>query len=93
MVISKTDVEHIAKLAHLAVSEEEKAMLAKQLDDIFEYARELDKLDTGGIEPTAHAIPQKTPFREDDIDPFPNREQIINNAPDEENSFFSVPKM
>ncbi|MFH1429365.1 MAG: Asp-tRNA(Asn)/Glu-tRNA(Gln) amidotransferase subunit GatC [Candidatus Margulisiibacteriota bacterium] len=93
MVISKTDVEHIARLANLAVSEEEKELLTKQLDDIFEYASELNKLDTEGIEPTAHAIPQKTPFREDVVDPFPNRQQLINNAPDEENGFFAVPKM
>jgi aspartyl-tRNA(Asn)/glutamyl-tRNA(Gln) amidotransferase subunit C len=93
MVISNKDVEHVAKLSHLAVSEEQTALLTKQLDEILVYAEELNKLDTSGIEPTAHAIPQKTPFREDKIVMFENREQLLANAPDRDNDFFGVPKM
>jgi len=92
-VISRHDVEHVSLLAHLAVSEAEKELLTNQLDEIFDYAQTLNSLDTGSIEPTAHAIPQQTPFREDDVMPFDNREQLLRNAPDEENGFFGVPKM
>ena len=92
-MISKQNVEQIAKLSHLAVSETEKDMLTSQLDQIFEYASALNKVNTDGIEPTAHAIPQPTPFREDTVNRFAHRDALLSNAPNRENDFFGVPKM
>ena len=63
MSISEKDVEHIAYLARLELSPQEKILFTKQLGNILEYAQKINHLDTGGINPTAHAIPIETLFR------------------------------
>ena len=93
MTINLQDIDHVAKLSHLAISDADKTLLVKQLDDILEYANQLNKIDTNNVEPTAHAIPQQTAFREDEITIFANRDQLLANAPDAENGYFAVPKI
>jgi aspartyl-tRNA(Asn)/glutamyl-tRNA(Gln) amidotransferase subunit C len=82
-VVTKKDVEHVAKLARLGLSEEEKDLFAKQLSAILEYAENLKQLNTKDIPPTSHAIPMKNVFREDKVVPCQNPEDIIVNAPEE----------
>ena len=89
----KIDVEHVAKLARLGLSEEEKKLFSDQLSAILEYAEVLKKLDTKGVPPTAHAIPMKNVLREDKVDPCKNVDDILANAPEEEAHMFKVPRI
>ena len=89
----KIDVEHVAKLARLGLSEEEKKLFAEQLSAILEFADNLKKLDTTDVPPTAHAIPMKNVLREDEVDPCPNANEILANAPEEETHMFRVPRI
>ena len=87
------DVEHVARLARLGLSEEEKKLFAEQLAAILEYADNLKKLDTANVAPTSHAIPMKNIFREDIATPFDKIEDIVANAPEEEEHMFRVPRI
>lgn len=93
MAISKKDVEHVAKLARLGLSEAEKDLFASQLSNILEYAETINKLDTSKVQPTSHVIPMKNVLREDRAVKFADAEAIISNAPKEEDHMFSVPKI
>ena len=93
MAISKKEVEHVARLARLGLNEDEKELLAKQLSTILDYADILKKLDTKDVPPTSHAIPMKNIFREDKAEPCLETEEILNNAPDQEEHMFKVPKI
>lgn len=87
------DVDHVAKLARLGLSEEEKKLFAQQLSAILEYADNLQKLDTKDVPPTSHAIPMKNILREDKVIPCENADDILANAPEEEEHMFRVPKI
>ncbi len=89
----KIDVEHIARLARLGLSDEEKKLYGEQLSRILEYAETLNKLPTENIAPTTHAIPMKNVLREDRMVPFPDIEAIMINAPQEESNMFLVPRI
>ncbi len=89
----KIDVEHVARLARLGLTEEEKKLFAEQLSAILTYADNLKKLDTEDVTPTSHAIPMKNVFREDKIVPCPNTNDILVNAPEEETHMFRVPRI
>ncbi|MDD4179292.1 MAG: Asp-tRNA(Asn)/Glu-tRNA(Gln) amidotransferase subunit GatC [Candidatus Margulisbacteria bacterium] len=87
------DIEHIARLARVALSPEEKKLFARQLSSILEFAANLQKVETNDIPPTAHAIPMKNVLREDKTIPCENVEEILANAPDEASHMFRVPKI
>lgn len=87
------DVEHVARLGRLGLSEEEKKLFAKQLSAILEYADILKNLDTENVPPTSHAIPMKNVFREDKVVPCENVDDILANAPEEEGRMFRVPRI
>lgn len=89
----KIDVEHVARLARLGLSAEEKKMFEKQLSAILEYADILQKLDTNHVPPTSHAIPMKNVLREDKVIPCKNPDEILTNAPEEEKRMFRVPRI
>ena len=93
MIITKKDVEHVAKLARLGLSPDEKETFTKQLSDILEFADSLKELDTKNIPPTSHAIPMKNILREDKVIPFKNTDDILANAPEEEERMFRVPRI
>jgi aspartyl-tRNA(Asn)/glutamyl-tRNA(Gln) amidotransferase subunit C len=86
-------VVHVAKLARLALSEEELALFEEQLSRILEHAARVTALDTDGIEPTAHAIPLVNVFRPDELVPSLEREEALRNAPEAEDGFFRVPRI
>ena len=93
MAVTRKDVEHVAKLARLGLSEEEKDLFTRQLSAILEYADNLKKLDTKDIPPTSHAIPMKNVLREDKVIPCQNTQDIMANAPEEEDGMFKVPRI
>jgi aspartyl-tRNA(Asn)/glutamyl-tRNA(Gln) amidotransferase subunit C len=93
MKIGPREVENVARLARLMVSDDDVQRLSEQLNAILQYMDKLDALDTGGIEPMAHALALETPYREDEIQPSLNSEEALANAPWREDSFFKVPKV
>ena len=91
MKLSREEVEHIAELARLALSEEELELYQEQLSDILEHFDRLQELDTEAIEPTATVLPLRSVMRPDETSsPFP-REDILANAPLTEDGCFGVP--
>ena len=92
-MISIKDVEHVAKLARLELTEEEKEKFTKQLGAILEYAQQMNEIDTTGVEPMAHAIPVVNVMCEDVPEYRQTKEELMANAPVKENGFFRVPKI
>jgi aspartyl-tRNA(Asn)/glutamyl-tRNA(Gln) amidotransferase subunit C len=93
MEITKEQVEHVARLARLDVSEDEQAMFARQLSAILTYMDQLKKLDIAGVEPTVTVLPTDNVFRDDEARPSLPKEQALANAPEEADGFFRVPKI
>ena len=89
----KMDIDKVAKLARLHLSEEEKKTFEKQLDQILGHMEQLNRLDTQGVEPTSHAIPVYNAFREDHVKPSFPREDVMGIAPAEEDAHFKVPRI
>ena len=92
-MITIKDVEHVAKLARLELTEEEKVKFSKQLGDILKYVEQMNEVDTTGIEPMPHAIPVTNVMREDVVKYEQTKEELMQNAPLEEDGFFRVPKI
>ncbi|WP_426451480.1 Asp-tRNA(Asn)/Glu-tRNA(Gln) amidotransferase subunit GatC [Paenibacillus sp. S-38] len=91
MSVTIKDVEHVAGLARLALSEEEKERFTEQLNAILKYAEQLNELDTDGVEPTSHAMPLVNVLREDERRDSLPIEKVLLNAPDEEDGQIKVP--
>jgi aspartyl-tRNA(Asn)/glutamyl-tRNA(Gln) amidotransferase subunit C len=86
-------VKHVSKLARLSLPDEKLAKLAGQLEHILEYVNKIQRLDTAGVEPMAHALPLHNVLREDVVGASLSIEQVLQNAPDVEGRFFKVPKV
>lgn len=93
MKITRAEVEHVARLARLALGEDELESLTGQMDAILGYVDQLNELDTEGIIPTAHAVPMENAFREDAVKPSLGAEAALGNAPDAGAGCFRVPKV
>ncbi|MBU4560918.1 Asp-tRNA(Asn)/Glu-tRNA(Gln) amidotransferase subunit GatC [bacterium] len=91
--ITKRDVEYVAKLARLKLSEKEKEKFTKQLDQILKYVDKLNELDTEKVKPTSHVLPLKNVFREDRVGESLKVEKVLENAPEKAKGFFKVPKV
>ncbi len=91
MSITIKDVEHVAKLARLQLSEAEKEQFTEQLNAILQYAEQLNGLDTDDVPPTSHAMPLVNVMREDASRPSLPIDKVLLNAPDEEDGQFKVP--
>ena len=91
MSISRDEVEHVAHLARLGLSEEEKTRMQRQLSQILETMRAIDQPDTTTIPPTTQVIPIDTIMRDDDARPSEPMVDILRNAPSHEAGFFKVP--
>jgi len=89
----KMDIEKVARLARLELSEEEKVTFGNQLEQILTYMEQLNRLDTSGAEPTSHAIPISNVFRGDEIRPSVPQEEVLGIAPDEQDGHFKVPRI
>ncbi len=93
MSVTLKDVEHVAALARLSFSDEEKMKLTSELNDILTYMEQLNKLDTTNVEPLAHVIELSNVFRADEVRPSVTREEALKNAPAATEKFFKVPKV
>ncbi len=82
MTLSREEVEHIAALAHLSLSESELDLYQEQLSDILEHAERLQAIDTEEIPPTATVLPLRTVLRADEVREPLSREEALRNAPD-----------
>ncbi len=91
MAISREQVEHVAHLARLGLSEEEKDRLQQQLSQILEAMRVIDRVDTSAIPPTAQVIPVQSVMRDDEVRPSSPVEDILLNALRREGDFIRVP--
>jgi aspartyl-tRNA(Asn)/glutamyl-tRNA(Gln) amidotransferase subunit C len=93
MAISREEVLHVARLARLTLADADADRLREQLGNLLDYMKQLDRLDTRDVVPTSHAVEMGTPFREDVVRSFGDREAILANAPDREGDFFRVPRI
>ncbi|MFD2115742.1 Asp-tRNA(Asn)/Glu-tRNA(Gln) amidotransferase subunit GatC [Paenibacillus yanchengensis] len=91
MSITVNDVEHVASLARLRLTEEEKQLYTEQLNTIINYANKLSSLDTEDVVPTSHILPLVNVMREDERKPSLPIEKVLANAPDDEDGQFRVP--
>jgi len=91
MSLSLAEVEHIAQLAHLSLTAEEKARYQEQLSTILDYAQRLQELDTDAIPPTATILPIRSVMRSDEPQPSMSQSKLLVNAPAVEESMFRVP--
>lgn len=92
-MITIKDVEHVAKLARLDLTEEEKEKFTKQLGDVLKYVEQMNEVDTTDVKPMAHAFDIVNVMREDEVICEQTKEELMKNAPEEENGFFRVPKI
>lgn len=91
--ITPDQVRHVAKLARLALSEDELTRLTPQLESILDYVAKTGRLNVEGVEPMAHASPITNVLRDDVIEPSLPLEKVLQNAPAIDGDFFSVPKV
>jgi aspartyl-tRNA(Asn)/glutamyl-tRNA(Gln) amidotransferase subunit C len=91
MTLSQEEVTHIAELARLALTNEEKERFREQLSDILDYAARLQTVDTSAIPPTASVLPVDTVLRDDVSRPGLPPEQILANTAEQEDNMFRVP--
>lgn len=93
MKITRQEVEHVAKLARLELSEQDKEMLTSQLSDILTYVEKLNELDTKGVEPTSHVLDINNVMRPDAPAPSLSQEKALANAPEKAAGHYKVPKI
>ncbi len=86
----KFDISHVAKLANLPLSEEEKKKFDAQLEETIRYIESLSEVDTEGIEPTSQVTGLENVTREDIVKPSLSQEDALKNAKSTHNGFFKV---
>ena len=91
MAITREQVEHVARLAHLALSEEELERLGGQLDAILEAVGKVSELDLTDVEPTSHPLDVANVWDDDEPRPSLPLDEALANAPEAEDGFFRVP--
>jgi len=87
------DIEHVARLARLELTDEEKERLRDQLGVILENAAKVSEVATDDVTPTAYAIPRSNVLRPDEVTPSLTVEEVLSNAPEVEDDRFKVPKV
>lgn len=92
-MISEAQVEHVAQLARLALSDEEKQRLTEQLNAILTYMEQLGEVPTAGVEPTAHVLDLVNVFRDDTVRQTLSADAALANAPETAHHFFVVPRI
>ena len=89
----KINVEYVAKLARLSLSDREKALFQKQLEDILGYVNDIARVDVTGVQPMAHSSAMQNVSRSDEPRGGLDREAVIKNAPLNDGQQFLVPKI
>lgn len=92
-MIEPREVEHVARLARLALGEAERARMGAELAAILAYVDTLRELPVEGVEPTSHAVGLRNVLREDDEQPPFEPADMMANAPDPAGAFFRVPRI
>ncbi|WP_421655242.1 Asp-tRNA(Asn)/Glu-tRNA(Gln) amidotransferase subunit GatC [Leptothermofonsia sp. ETS-13] len=92
-MLDRDQVRKVAYLARLELTPEEEETFTTQLSDILDYFQQLSELDTSDVQPTTRAIDVSNVTRADVLQPYPNRDAILDCAPDREGDFFKVPKI
>ena len=93
MSVSKEELLHIANLSHLEVKDSEIEKYLKNLDDILDYAKILEKAPIGDLDETIGANDNINVFRKDEIKNFDNINGLLENAPGLENNMYKIPKV
>ena len=93
MGIDRAAVDHVARLARLALSDDERTRFEKELAQILGHADKIQELDLDGVEPTSHAIPLRNVMRPDEVRPSLTQEEALANAPETEDGRFKVPRI
>ena len=93
MSVDAATVRHIAKLARIAVSDEEVAALEPELNNILGWIEQLQEVDVTGVQPMTAVIPNKLRMRRDVVNDGGIRDEVLANAPNAEHGFFAVPKV
>jgi len=91
--LTRAEVEHVARLARLALTDAELDALTPELAKILEYAAQVSALDTEGVPPTAQPLPLVNVFRPDEVQPFLPRDVVLAAAPATEDGRFRVPRI
>ena len=91
MVLSEAEVKAVAVLARLELSDAELAAMARQLSGILDYMRQLQQVNTDGVEPLAHPLPLVNVFRADEPAPSLPVDEALANAPARRGDFYGVP--
>lgn len=92
-MIDLDQVRKVALLARLELTVDEEQQFTEQLNGILDYVQQLSELNTDNIEPTTRAIELSNITRRDELEPFSDRESILDIAPEREDDFFKVPKI
>jgi aspartyl-tRNA(Asn)/glutamyl-tRNA(Gln) amidotransferase subunit C len=87
------DIDHVARLARLELTDDERARLREQLGVILEHAAKVGEVATDDVPPTASAVPQSNVFRADEPEPSLPRDLVLSNAPETEDGRFRVPRV
>jgi aspartyl-tRNA(Asn)/glutamyl-tRNA(Gln) amidotransferase subunit C len=91
--LSKKEVEHIAWLAHIELSDKEKPLFTEQFNEILEYFKKIDQVDTERVEPTYHVLDIENVYRKDRTKPSLTTEEALRNAPKKEKKFLKAPRI
>ena len=91
--ITMKEVDYVARLSRLTLTDAEKERMRRELDGILSYIDKPRALDTEGVPPTSHAVPMTNVMREDEPVPSLPREDMLANAPDRNGEFFRVPRI
>ncbi len=91
--ISKEEVEHVAWLAHVELTEEEKALFTDQFNRILDYFKTIDEAETEGVPPTYHVLDLVNVFRKDEPEESLSKEESLKNAPQKQEGFFKSPRI
>jgi len=91
--LSHEEVEHIALLSRLKLSDEERERMTTQLNDIMAFFEQLGELDTTDVEPTSHVIPMSNVLRADEVKPSLPADDVLANAPERAGDTFRVPRV
>jgi aspartyl-tRNA(Asn)/glutamyl-tRNA(Gln) amidotransferase subunit C len=93
MSVSPEQVRHIARLARIAMSDEEIERLVPELNAIIGWVEQLAEVNTDGVEPLTAVIDQKLRLRDDVVTDGNIRDAVLANAPEAQHGFFAVPKV
>jgi aspartyl-tRNA(Asn)/glutamyl-tRNA(Gln) amidotransferase subunit C len=93
MSVTSQQVRHIAKLARIAMSDDELERLVPELNNILGWVEQLSEVNTDGVEPLTAVIDQELRLRDDEVNDGNIRDEVLVNAPEAQHGFFAVPKV